>query len=179
MVGMFLSYYDDKMGNVLKWSFYLSLMIQAAPQQKVRKEDWNAEIHLSQKQAQFMKAEIIYLSEGIVWNSILSISQFYTELHVALWFSSDLCMLTDEARVNYDNLVELPGGVWSSAGLLLCINHRPCLSMKQHRTAHPPAGLTPVLAVVVGVTVRITECQRDEVLSGRWIHPLIRISRSS
>ena len=51
-----------------------------------------------------------------------------------------------------------------------------CQSGKTHdlRAAHPPAGLSPVFAVVVSVTVRVTECQRDEVLSGRWIHPLIR-----
>lgn len=42
-----------------------------------------------------------------------------------------------------------------------------------HCTTHPPAGLPPVFAVVVRVIVRITEGQRDEVLSGRRIHPLI------
>lgn len=38
-----------------------------------------------------------------------------------------------------------------------------------------PAGLPSVFAIVVVLTVWVTECQRDEVLSGRRVHPLIGV----
>lgn len=38
------------------------------------------------------------------------------------------------------------------------------------RTTHPPAGLSPVFAIVVCVIVWVTERQRDKVLSGRRKH---------
>lgn len=49
------------------------------------------------------------------------------------------------------------------------------LCISNYRTTHSPAGLPSVFAIVVVLTVWVTECQRDEVLSGRRVHPLIGV----
>lgn len=71
----------------------------------------------------------------------------------------------------FQYVICLNGNLTAFTYLSILTNHGALT--RHHRATHPPAGLPPVFAVVVRVIVQITEGQRDEVLSGRRIHPLI------